>query len=64
MQLTNENKMFRDAIREYARRELAPLVDEAEETGIFPKQIFKSLGANGFLFPRYPVEMGGGGGIR
>lgn len=54
--------MFRDAIREYARREIVPLVDEAEETGIFPKQIFKSLGSKGFLFPRYPVEIGGGGG--
>ena len=60
--LSNENKMFRDAIREYARRELVPLVDEAEQSGIFPRQIFNSLGAHGFLFPRYPVEMGGGGG--
>jgi hypothetical protein len=31
-ELTEENRLFREAIREFARREVAPLVAEAEET--------------------------------
>jgi alkylation response protein AidB-like acyl-CoA dehydrogenase len=60
--LTEEHRIFQDAIRDFAEREIAPLVDEAEETNIFPKQLFKQLGDLGFLCPRYPVELGGGGG--
>jgi alkylation response protein AidB-like acyl-CoA dehydrogenase len=61
-ELTEENRIFRDAIRDFAEKEIAPLVDEAEETGVFPKQLFRQMGEQGFLCPRYPVELGGGGG--
>ena len=54
--------MFRDAIREFARKEIAPLIEEAEEKNCFPKHLFKLMGSQGFLCPRYPLEMGGGGG--
>jgi len=37
-------------------------MEEAEETGVFPRQLFKKAGEQGFLCPRYPVELGGGGG--
>jgi len=61
-ELTEENRLFRDSIREFARREVAPLVAEAEETNTLPRQLFRKMAAQGFLCPRYPVEMGGGGG--
>ncbi|RJR25874.1 MAG: acyl-CoA dehydrogenase [Desulfobacteraceae bacterium] len=61
-ELTEENRIFRDAIREFARKEIAPLVDQAEETGVFPRQLFRKMGEQGFLCPRYPLELGGGGG--
>ncbi|MBW1819215.1 MAG: acyl-CoA dehydrogenase family protein [Deltaproteobacteria bacterium] len=61
-QLTEENRIFQDAIRDFVVNEIAPLVDEAEETGVFPKQLFRKMGKQGFLCPRYPVELGGGGG--
>ncbi|HSR10443.1 MAG TPA: acyl-CoA dehydrogenase family protein, partial [Thermodesulfobacteriota bacterium] len=60
--LSQENKIFRDAIRNFADREIAPLVDKAEETNTFPKELFPKMGEQGFLCPRYPLEMGGGGG--
>jgi butyryl-CoA dehydrogenase len=60
--LTEEHRIFQDAIRDFAQKEIAPLVDEAEETNIFPQQLFKKMGGLGFLCPRYPVELGGGGG--
>ena len=57
-ELTEENRIFRDMIRDFARKEVAPLVDEAEETGVFPKELFPKMGEQGFLCPRYPVELG------
>ena len=61
-ELTEEHSIFKEAIRGFAQEKIAPLVDEAEETNIFPKQLFKKMGSLGFLCPRYPVELGGGGG--
>jgi alkylation response protein AidB-like acyl-CoA dehydrogenase len=60
--LSEENSIFRDAIRNFAAQEIAPLVDESEETGNFPIPLFKKMGEMGFLCPRYPLELGGGGG--
>jgi alkylation response protein AidB-like acyl-CoA dehydrogenase len=60
-ELTEEHRIFRDMIRQFAEKEIAPLVDEAEETGVFPKHLFKMMGNQGFLCPRYPEELGGGG---
>jgi len=39
-------------MRDFAQKEIAPLVDEAEETNVFPQQLFKKMGALGFLCPR------------
>lgn len=61
-ELTEENHIFQDSIRDFAQKEIAPLVDEAEEKNVFPRQLFKKMGEQGYLCPRYPVEMGGGGG--
>jgi acyl-CoA dehydrogenase len=61
-ELSEENRIFQDAIRSFAQKEIRPLVEEAEETGTFPKQLFRMMGEQGFLCPRYPVELGGGGG--
>jgi len=60
-QLTEEHRIFRDAIRAFAENEIAPLVEEAEETETFPKHLFKRMAEYGFLCPRYPEELGGGG---
>jgi len=61
-ELTEENRIFQDAIRDFAQKEIAPLVDEAEEKNVFPRQLFRKMGEQGYLCPRYPVEIGGGGG--
>ena len=61
-ELTDEHKMFREAIRNFGQKEVVPVMEEAEETGVFPRQLFKKAGEQGFLCPRYPVELGGGGG--
>ena len=61
-ELSEENRLFQDAVRDFIDKEIKPLVDQAEETQTFPKELFRKMGAQGFLCPRYPIEMGGGGG--
>jgi alkylation response protein AidB-like acyl-CoA dehydrogenase len=61
-ELTEEHRMFQKFIRDFAEKEIAPLVDEAEKDNVFPRQLFKMMGDMGFLCPRYPEELGGGGG--
>ena len=60
-ELSEEHKMFQTAIRDFAEKEIAPLVKEAEETETFPIQLFPKLGGLGYLCPGYPEEYGGGG---
>lgn len=36
-----EHRIFQDAIRDFAQKEIVPVVDEAEETNVFPKQLSK-----------------------
>ena len=51
--------MFRKAIRELADKEIAPLVDEAEEKQEFPKQLFTKMGQLGYICVSAPLEYGG-----
>jgi hypothetical protein len=60
-ELSEEHKMFQRAIRDFAQKELAPLVEETEEQEKYPVEAFRKLGALGYLCPRYPIEYGGGG---
>ena len=60
-EFNEEQKMFREAIKDFARKEVAPLVDEAEENESCPTELFAKMGKLGYLCPGYPVEYGGGG---
>jgi alkylation response protein AidB-like acyl-CoA dehydrogenase len=46
--------------RDFAAGELTPQAPEAEETGTFPRQTFRTLGELGLLAMPYPEEWGGG----
>ena len=48
-------------VREICDNELAPRVVEAEESGTFPREVFKTLGAAGLLGLPFPERYGGGG---
>src|SRR3990170_6695382 len=60
-EFSEEDKMFRAAIRDFAQKEIAPLVEEAEEHEKFPRQLFPKAGSLGYLCIRYPEEYGGPG---
>jgi glutaryl-CoA dehydrogenase len=60
-QLTDEEKMIRDAARDYAQGQLAPRILEAFRREHTDPGIFKEMGAVGLLGPTIPVTYGGGG---
>src|SRR5271169_2923535 len=60
-QLTMEERMVRDAAREYAQGRLAPRIVEAFRREHTDPDIFKEMGELGLLGATIPEEFGGGG---
>jgi glutaryl-CoA dehydrogenase len=60
-QLTEEEKMVRDAARDYSQGRLAPRIVEAFRNEHTDTEIFKEMGALGLLGATIPEEFGGGG---
>ncbi len=56
-----EHRIFRRSVRRFVDEELNPHVDAWEAEGRFPKEVFRKLGALGFLGIRYPESYGGAG---
>jgi len=59
--LSEEQKMLKDAVHSFAAREVAPLVEEAEKTCVFPIKLFSQMGDLGYLCLSYPQEYGAAG---
>lgn len=58
-ELTDEQQMFKDTIRDFGDNEITPLVEDAENNEKFPIEIFPKLGEMGFLGISFPEEYGG-----
>jgi alkylation response protein AidB-like acyl-CoA dehydrogenase len=59
--LTEEHLLVRNSVREWVKREVSPIVEEACQKAEFPKQWIKGLAEIGAFGPYIPVEYGGGG---
>ena len=59
--LNDEQRMIRDMARDFARKEIAPVAAHHDETGEFPYEIVKKLGALGLMGIEVPEEYGGAG---
>jgi alkylation response protein AidB-like acyl-CoA dehydrogenase len=59
--LTEEQRAIRDTAREFARREIDPIVDEIDESQRFPREVLAKAGELGFLGILFPEEYGGSG---
>lgn len=59
--LTNEHKMLRDAARDFAQKEIAPIAADFDESGEFPHQTIKKMGELGFMGIEVPEQYGGSG---
>ncbi len=61
IELTEEQKMIRDAARDFAQNELLPGVIERDDTETFPHEQVKKLGELGFLGMMVNPKYGGAG---
>src|SRR6201995_5035024 len=59
--LTDEHKMVRDAVRNYVKKEISPIIEDFAQKAEFPKQIVAQLGHMGCFGPTIPEQYGGGG---
>ena len=62
MQLPEKYELIRKLARDFAETELTPeILDQVEDTGIFPKEIQKKMADTGFYGIKVPVKYGGQG---
>jgi short-chain 2-methylacyl-CoA dehydrogenase len=59
--LSAEQKLLRDTVRDFARAEVAPAAEELDRTKAFPYEIVAQLGKLGLMGIPFPQEYGGGG---
>ncbi|HEV8287298.1 MAG TPA: acyl-CoA dehydrogenase family protein [Chitinophagaceae bacterium] len=58
---TEEQRHIRDAVRNYIKKEVSPIIEDYAQRAEFPQQIVSQLGELGCFGPTIPVEYGGGG---
>ncbi len=55
---TKEELRFREEVREFARREIAPYADDVEK-GMYPGPLLKKIAEAGYMRQLHPIEYGG-----
>ena len=56
---TAEHDAFRDSVRAFVRKEIEPYVEEWDEAGTFPRELYKKAAGIGLIPLGYPEEYGG-----
>jgi len=56
-----QHEMFRQAVRSFVEKEVAPHIEAWEEAGQIPKSLWPRMGQLGFLGVEYDERYGGGG---
>ncbi|MGH8516197.1 MAG: acyl-CoA dehydrogenase family protein [Panacagrimonas sp.] len=56
---THEHEQFRRSLRDFIAREVTPNVEDWEESGRFPRELYTRFGEMGFLGVGYPEALGG-----
>ena len=57
--LTEEHEAFRDSMRRFVQREIAPRAAAWDEAGEFPRELYRKAAAAGLLGVGFPEEYGG-----
>ena len=60
-ELTNDQKMIRDSVKEFVERKVAPTVMDRDNSKEFPQEIVDELGELGMLGIYHDEQYGGGG---
>jgi alkylation response protein AidB-like acyl-CoA dehydrogenase len=61
-QMTEEHKMIRKMVRDFAEKEIAPRAEEIDATDQFPHDLFKRMGELGIFGLPFDEKYGGSGG--
>ncbi len=59
--LSDEQRLLRDTVRDFARNEVAPVAEELDRTKSFPYDLVAKMGGLGLMGIPFPEEYGGGG---
>ena len=59
--LTDEQRLIRDTVRDFARNEVAPAAEELDRTKSFPYELVSKMGELGLMGIPFSEEYGGGG---
>jgi short-chain 2-methylacyl-CoA dehydrogenase len=62
LDLTQEQQLVRDTVREFAREQVAPVAEELDRESRFPYELVAKLGELGLMGLPIPDEYGGAGG--
>lgn len=60
-QLTEEQEVVREAMREFAKAELGPIARDCDETSSIPNEFLEKAWQLGLTYTQIPEEFGGGG---
>jgi acyl-CoA dehydrogenase len=61
LQYQEEHKIFRDTFKKFCEKEIKPHIEEWEEKGMVPREVWKKLADQGFICTWVPEEYGGMG---
>jgi len=59
--LSEEQKMIRDATRDWVKRSVSPIIEDYAQRAAFPEHLVKEMGEVGLFGPYIPEEYGGPG---
>jgi glutaryl-CoA dehydrogenase len=59
--LTDEHKLARDAVRDWVKAEVSPIIEYYADKAQCPTHLFKGLAEIGAFGPSIPAQYGGGG---
>ncbi|MEK6277917.1 MAG: acyl-CoA dehydrogenase family protein [Actinomycetota bacterium] len=60
-ELSDEQRLLRDTVRDFARQEVAPVAEELDRTKSFPYELVAMMGKLGLMGIPFPPDYGGGG---
>ena len=58
---TDEQKLIRDSVREYAKANISPIIEDFAQRSEYPKQLIPGLAEIGAFGPYIPEQYGGAG---
>ena len=59
--LSEEHLLIRKSVRDWVKKEISPIIENAAQNAVFPYNIIKGLGQIGAFGPTIPIKYGGQG---